>query len=129
MDEHVAQHLMGLYGMDPNMPHMAFRFPRLPPGTTHPMFKVHGDPTKGRLEKRITSASETLYEFQQAYQRHALGLFAMNPQIIPPHHPLHSNKDSAGVLKAENDMLLKENTELRKKLEKFKSHTFDRLDS
>ena len=31
------RHLQDLYGLNPNIPHMAFQFPRLPPGLTHPL--------------------------------------------------------------------------------------------
>ena len=41
----------------------------------------------------------------------------MNSTIIPPGHPLYSKKNSAEILRAENDKLLKENNELKKKLE------------
>jgi hypothetical protein len=42
----------------------------------------------------------------------------MNSSIIPPGHPLYNRKSSAKGLQAENDKLLKENTELKKKLDK-----------
>ncbi|MNC87532.1 hypothetical protein D3C83_32630 [compost metagenome] len=44
--------------------------------------------------------------------------------IIPPGHPLFNRVNSVNTLKAENDKLLKENLELKKKLdEKKDSHS------
>jgi hypothetical protein len=37
--------------------------------------------------------------------------------IIPPGHPLYSEKNSIKILKAENDKLAKQNIELKKKLD------------
>jgi hypothetical protein len=42
----------------------------------------------------------------------------MSSAIIPPGHPLYNRQNSAETLKAENDKLLKENLNLKKKLEK-----------
>ena len=41
----------------------------------------------------------------------------MNSAIIPPGHPLYTRQNSVETLQAENDKLLKENLELKKKLE------------
>jgi hypothetical protein len=40
--------------------------------------------------------------------------------LIPPGHPLFSRQNSVSTLKAENDKLLKENLELKKKLDEKK---------
>ena len=37
--------------------------------------------------------------------------------MIPPGHPLFTSKNSVQTLKTQNDKLVKENLELRKKLE------------
>jgi len=42
----------------------------------------------------------------------------MNNTVVPPGHPLYTKKNSIEVLRTENDKLLKENLELKKKLEK-----------
>jgi hypothetical protein len=63
-----------------------------------------------------------LQGFQQSYQRYASGLLTMNSNgIIPPGHPLFNRQNSVNTLKAENDKLLKENLELKKKLEERKN--------
>ena len=52
------------------------------------------------------------------YQQYASGLISMNSAIIPPGHPLFNRKNSVQTLQTENDKLLKENLNLKKKLEK-----------
>jgi hypothetical protein len=52
------------------------------------------------------------------YQQYASGLISMNSSIIPPGHPLYTRQNSVKTLQAENDKLLKENLNLKKKLEK-----------
>lgn len=117
MNDHVIEHLKSLYGLNPNMPHVAFQFPRLPPGRANPMFGAYQDPAKERLVRDAKSAGKRLHEFQEMYQRHAGDLFAANHRIIPPNHPLYRPEDNIGAIKAENEKLRKENTELRKKLD------------
>jgi hypothetical protein len=39
-------------------------------------------------------------------------------RVIPPGHPLFSEKNSNELLKIENDKLFKQNIELKKKLDK-----------
>jgi len=42
----------------------------------------------------------------------------MNSVIIPPGHPLYNRQNSVETLQSTNDKLLKENLNLKKKLEK-----------
>lgn len=119
MDDLVIKQLRDLYGLNPEIPHRAFQFPRLPPGITHPMFKIHENPTKEKFSQDTASLNKKLDGFQKLYQQHASGLMRMNASaIIPPGHPLFSEKNSIESLKAENDKLLKQNLELKKKLDK-----------
>ena len=118
MDEEVIQQLKNLYGLNPDIPHRAFQFPRLPPGISHPMFKIHQNFGKEKFLKKANSLNKNLDEFQNQYRQHAAGLFSMHSGIIPPGHPLYSENNSVELLKAENDKLLKQNIELKKKLEK-----------
>ena len=117
MDDYVVSHLRDIYGLNPDMPHMAFQFPRLPPGPVHPAFKIHENPAKKKLVKDAETISKKLQGFQHMYRMHASGLLAAGPAVIPPGHPLYTGRDSVDVLRAENDKLLKENAELRKRLE------------
>jgi hypothetical protein len=119
MEEFVINQLRELFGLNPNIPHRAFQFPRLPPGLSHPMFKIHEIPTKKKFSQETGLINRKLEHFQKLYQQYASGLMRMNSStIIPPGHPLFSEGNSIESLKAENDKLLKQNLELKKKLEK-----------
>ncbi len=118
MDNSVLEHLQNLYGLNPSIPHLAFQFPRLPPGSAHPMFKNFENPAKEQFFQQLSTISQKLQGFQHMYQQYASGLLSMNSTIIPPGHPLYYKENSVATLKAENEKLLKENSELKKKLEK-----------
>jgi len=97
---------------------MAFQFPRLPPGLTNPMFKIYENPMKEQFLKNTETINQKLRGFQQMYQQHAAGLLTMNSGIIPPGHPLYTRNNSVETLQNENDKLLKENLELKKRLDR-----------
>jgi len=118
MNNSVIKHLQDLYGLNPNIPHLALQFPRLPPGLTHPMFKIYETPMKKQFSQELDTMSQKLQGFQQMYQQYASGLISMNSAIIPPGHPLYTRQNSIQTLQTENDKLLKENLNLKKKLEK-----------
>ena len=118
MDDMVIKQLQDLYGMNPNVPHIALQFPRLPPGLSHPMFKIYENPIKEQFSKQASTINQKLQGFQHMYQQYAAGLLTMNSAIIPPGHPLYTRQNSVETLQAENDKLLKENLELKKRLEK-----------
>lgn len=118
MDNIAIKHLQDLYGLNPNIPHLALQFPRLPPGLTHPMFKIYENPMKDQFSQEVATINQKLEGFQHMYHQYASGLLSMNSTIIPPGHPLYSRQNSIETLQATNDKLLKENTELKKKAEK-----------
>ena len=118
MDNLVIKHLQDLYGLNPNIPHLALQFPRLPPGLNHPMFKIYENPMKEQFSDEVSAISQKLQGFQHMYQQYASGLLSMNSAIIPPGHPLYNRQNSMEALQAKNDKLLKENLELKKKLDK-----------
>ena len=118
MDNLAIKHLQNLYGLNPNIPHMAFQFPRLPPGISNPMFKIYENPMKEQFSEQADTINQKLQGFQHMYQQYASGLLTMNSTIIPPGHPLYSRQNSAKTLQTENSKLLKENQELKKQLEK-----------
>lgn len=118
MDNYTIKHLQDLYGLNPNMPHLALQFPRLPPGLAHPMFKIYENPMKEQFSQQASTINQKLKGFQQMYQQYAAGLLSMNSTVIPPGHPLYSKQNSVEILQNENDKLLKENLELKKQLEK-----------
>jgi len=118
MDNLVANHLRDLYGLNPNIPNLAFQFPRLPPGISNPMLKTHKNPMKEQFLKNAETINQKLQGFQHMYQQYAAGLLTMNSTVIPPGHPAYTRKNSIESLQTENDKLVKENLELKKKLEK-----------
>ncbi len=118
MDNLAIKHLQDLYGLNPNIPHLAFQFPRLPPGLSYPMFKIFENPMKEQFSEQADTINQKLQGFQRMYQQYASGLLSMNSSIIPPGHPLYSRQNSTKTLQTENDKLVKENLELKKKLEK-----------
>jgi hypothetical protein len=118
MDNFAIKHLRDLYGLNPNIPHLALQFPRLPPGLNHPMFKIYENPMKEQFSDEVSAISQKLQGFQHMYQQYASGLLSMNSAIIPPGHPLYNRQNSVEALQAKNDKLLKENLELKKKLDK-----------
>lgn len=123
MEDLPIKHLKDIYGLNPNIPHLALQFPRLPPGLSNPIFKIFENPLKEKFAEDNATINKKLQGFQQSYQRYASGLLTMNCGIVPPGHPLFSRQNSISALKAENDKLLKENLELKKKIdEKKESH-------
>ncbi|MBL7001517.1 MAG: hypothetical protein ISR80_01990 [Nitrosopumilus sp.] len=118
MENHVIKHLENLYGLNPNIPHRALQFPRLPPGLTHPMFKIYENPMKEQFSQEVATINQKLEGFQRMYQQHAAGLLSMDSTIVPPGHPLFTSQNSVQTLRTENDKLFKENSMLKKKLEK-----------
>ena len=118
MDNLAIKQLEDLYGLNPNIPHLALQFPRLPPGLTHPMFKIFENPIKDQFSQEAANIIQKLQGFQHMYQQYASGLMSMNSAIIPPGHPLYNRQNSVETLQATNDKLLKENLELKKKVEK-----------
>ncbi|MEC4848306.1 MAG: hypothetical protein RI100_03880 [Nitrosarchaeum sp.] len=122
MEDLPIKHLKDLYGLNPNIPHLALQFPRLPPGLTNSMFKIFENPMKEKFAEDNATINKKLQGFQQSYQRYASSLLTMNSNgIIPPGHPLFNRVNSVNTLKAENDKLLKENLELKKKLDERKN--------
>ncbi|HET9009748.1 MAG TPA: hypothetical protein VFN17_06480 [Nitrosarchaeum sp.] len=123
MEDLPIKHLKDIYGLNPNIPHLALQFPRLPPGLSNPIFKIFENPLKEKFVEDNATINKKLQGFQQSYQRYASGLLTMNSGVVPPGHPLFSRQNSISALKAENDKLLKENLELKKKIdEKKESH-------
>ena len=125
MEDLPTKQLKDLFGLNPNIPHLALQFPRLPPGLSNPLFKIFENPMKEKFIEDNALINKKLQGFQQSYQKHVSGLLTMNSgMVIPPEHPLFSHQNSVMSLKAENDKLLKENLELKKKLDdKKESHS------
>lgn len=121
MEDLPIKQLRDIYGLNPNIPHLALQFPRLPPGLINPLFKIFENPMKEKFAEDNALINKKLQGFQQSYQKYASGLLTMNSGgIIPPGHPLFNQQNSISTLREQNDKLLKENLELKKKLDKKK---------
>jgi len=119
MDDMVINQLKNLYELNNDIPHRVFQFPRLPPGINPPMFKIFENPIKEKFIQNTSNLSKKLDGFQELYHQHVSGLTNINSSgIIPPGHPLYTEKNSIKILKTRNDALLKQNFELKKKLNK-----------
>jgi hypothetical protein len=73
---------------------------------------------KEQFSQEMDTINQKLQGFQQMYQQYASGLISMNSTLIPPGHPMYTRQNSVQTLQTENDKLLKENLNLKKKLEK-----------
>nr|AIF11989.1 hypothetical protein [uncultured marine thaumarchaeote KM3_54_B03] len=73
---------------------------------------------KEKIAGDSNSLTPTLENFARMYQQMAAGLLSMSlDKLIPPGHPLYSKENSITLLKEEKEKILKENLELKKKLE------------
>jgi len=91
---------------------------RYPPGASIPKGLVNAPKLKERLSKDGAALTPTLENFAQMYQQMAAGLLHMSlDKLIPPGHPLYTKENSITILKEEKEKILKENLELKRKLE------------
>ena len=73
---------------------------------------------KEQMLRNAETINQKLQGFQHMYQQYAASLLTMNSTVIPPGHPAYTRQNSIETLQTENDKLIKENLELKKKLEK-----------
>jgi len=91
---------------------------RYPPGANLPSGLVNTSKLKRQLSADNAALSPKLQDFTEMYHKMAAGLLNMSSNtLIPPGHPIHSRENSVTILKEENKKILKENMELKKKLE------------
>jgi len=91
---------------------------RYPPGANLPSGLVNTSKLKLQLSADNAALSPRLQDFTEMYHKMAAGLLDMSSNtLIPPGHPIHSRENSVAILKEENKKILKENMELKKKLE------------
>ena len=91
---------------------------RYPPGANLPSGLVNTSKLKRQLSADNAALSPKLQDFTEMYHKMAAGLLNMSSNtLIPPGHPIHSRENSVVILKEENKKILKENIELKKKLE------------
>ena len=91
---------------------------RYPPGANLPSGLVNTSKLKRQVSTDNAALSPKLQDFTEMYHKMAAGLLDISSDtLIPPGHPIHSRKNSVTILKEENKKILKENIELKKKLE------------
>ena len=91
---------------------------RYPPTASIPKGLVNTPKLKQKISADNAALTPNLENFTHAYQQMAANLLNMSlNKLIPPGHPLYSNENSIRLLKEEKEKILKENLELKKKLE------------
>jgi len=91
---------------------------RYPPGSNIPKGLMNTSKLKEKLTSDNTVLDPKLENFAEMYRQMAASLLNMSvDKLIPPGHPLYSKDHSLTLLKEENEKILKENVELKKKLE------------
>ena len=91
---------------------------RYPPSANLPSGLINTSKLKQQLSTDNAALNLKLQDFTEMYHQMASGLLNMSSNtLIPPGHPIHSRKNSVTILKEENKKILKENIELKKKLE------------
>ena len=94
---------------------------RYPPNATIPKGLVNAPMLNEKLSADNAALAPKLENFAQMYQQMATNLLNMSlNRLIPPGHPLYSKENSITLLKEEKEKILKENLELKKKLEQKK---------
>ena len=118
MDNPTSKKLFDMYGIATNFSALAPDSIRYPPSANIPIGLVNAPKLKERLSSDNAALAPTLENFAQMYQQMAAGLLSMSlDKLIPPGHPLYSKENSITILKEEKEKILKENLELKKKLE------------
>ena len=122
MDYFSAKRHFDKYGFTTDFSTLAPDSIRYPPGVNIPKGLVNTPRLKERLSVDTASLNPKLENFAEMYQQMASNLLNMSvDKLIPPGHPMYSKENSITLLKDENQKILKENLELKKKLEDKKS--------
>ena len=118
MDYYAAKKKISVYGLPADFSTLAPDSIRYPPGASIPMGLVNTPKLKKRMSVDNAALTPKLENFAQMYRQMAAGLLNMSmDKLIPPGHPLYSRENSIVLLKDEKEKILKENFELKKKLE------------
>ncbi len=122
MDYFSAKRHFDKYGFTTDFSTLSPDSIRYPPGVNIPKGLVNTQRLKERLSVDTASLNPKLENFAEMYQQMASNLLNMSvDKLIPPGHPMYSKENSITLLKDENQKILKENLELKKKLEDKKS--------
>ena len=118
MDYHTAKKNFAMHGFTADFSTLTPDAIRYPPGLSIPKGLVDTPKLKEKISVDSASLAPTLENFAQMYQQMASGLLNMSlNKLIPPGHPLYTKENSVTILKEEKEKILKENLELKNKLE------------
>ena len=118
MNNLTSKRLFDMYGITTNFSALTSDSIRYPPSANVPIGLVNAPKLKEKFSSDNAALTPTLENFTQMYQQMAAGLLNMSlNKLIPPGHPMYSKENSVTLLKEEREKILKENLELKKKLE------------
>ena len=123
MNNHISKRFFEMYNFPTDFSTLVPDSIRYPPGVSIPKGLVNAPKLKEKISIDNAALTPTLENFAQMYQQMAAGLLNMSlNKLIPPGHPLYSKENSITLLKEEKEKILKENLELKKKLENKKQN-------
>jgi len=118
MDNYATKKKIDVYSLPVDFSALAPDSIRYPPGVSIPKGLVDTPKLKEKMSADGAALTPKLENFAQMYQQMAAGLLNMSlDKLIPPGHPMYSKENSITLLKEEKQKILKENLELKKKLE------------
>ena len=121
MEDFKTKRLFDMYGFTTDFSAFAPDSIRYPPNATIPKGLLNTPKLKEKLSTDNAALNSNLENFAQMYQQMATDLLNMSlNRLIPPGHPLYSKENSVTLLKEEKEKILKENLELKKRLEQKK---------
>ena len=92
-------------------------FIRYPPNSNPPKGLINSEILKSHFLNQSAGMLPKLQDFNQMFRQYADSIMNMNESVFPPGHPLFNREKSISALKETNDKLLKENLELKKRLQ------------
>jgi len=102
-------------------------FIRYPPNSNPPKKLDSSKIMKKDFVKNGASMLPKLQDFNQMFRQYADSVLNMEKSVFPPGHPLYNRENSISTLKESNDKLLKENLELKKRLEEKASKKYTQI--
>ncbi len=118
MDYYAAKKKFDMHGFTTDFSTLTPDSIRYPPNASIPKGLVNTPKLKKKISADSAALAPTLENFAQMYQQMAAGLLNISlDKLIPPGHPLYTKENSITILKEEKEKILKENLELKKKLE------------